>query len=92
MISFLKTLRFKSLNADPSILIANINEKTLIISVYVDDFFLTLSNPRVLQWFKSGIFNKYNVKNLGEVCTIIEWQVTRNCVARILKIDQFSFI
>lgn len=63
-----------------------------MISIYVDDFFFASSNPRALQWLKNGISNKYNVKNLGKVCTIIGWQVTRNCAARILKIDQSSFI
>lgn len=32
------------------------------------------------------------MKDLREDCTIIEWQVTRDYLAGILKIDQFSFI
>lgn len=92
VIGFLKTLGFKPLNADPSILISNRNGKSLMMSVYVNNFLLASSNSWALQWLKSGISNEYNVKNLGEVCTIIRWQVTRNHVAETLKIDQSSFM
>ena len=63
-----------------------------MISVYVDDFLLASNNLQALQWLKSGISNKYNVKDLGEVCTIIRWQVTRDGTAGTLKINQSSFI
>ncbi len=92
VIGFLQTLEFKPLNADPSILISNRDEAILMISVYVDDFLLASNNPQALQWLKSGISNKYNVKDLGEVRTIIGWQVTRDRITGTLKINQSSFI
>ena len=92
VIRFLQTLGFKPLNADPSILISKRDGAILMITVYVDNFVLASNNLEVLQWIKSGISNEYNVKDLGEVRTIIGWQVTRDRIARTLKINQSSFI
>ncbi len=63
-----------------------------MISVYVDNFLLASNNLQALQWLKSGISNEYNVKDLGKVCTIIGWQVTRDRIAGTLKINQSFFI
>lgn len=67
VIGFLKTLDFKPLNADPSILVAHREGAMLMIRVYVDDFLLASNNPRALLWLKDAILKEYNVKNLGEV-------------------------
>lgn len=71
VIGFFKTLRFKLLNTDPNILIANRDGKILMISIYVDNFLLVSRNPRALQWLKNSISNESNMKDLGEVCIII---------------------
>lgn len=39
---------------------------------------------------KESLFKKYHVKDLGEVKTIIGWQITRNTMS--IKIDQSAFI
>lgn len=36
---------------------------------------------------KKLLANKYNMKNLGKVKIIIKWQVTRDKVMHIIKID-----
>ncbi len=41
---------------------------------------------------KKELGNEYNVKDLGEVETIIGWQITRDPSTETLKIDQSSFI
>lgn len=63
-----------------------------MISVYVDDFLLASNNSKALQWLKITITKECNVKDLGEVCTIIGWQVIRDLKAETLKIDQSAFI
>lgn len=80
VVSFLKGLGFKLLNADASILIHHGHETgdIIIISVYVDDFLLVSKLRTSLDWIKENLKNEYNVKDLGEVKTIIGWQVTRN--------------
>lgn len=92
IIRFFKTLDFKLLNVDPSILIAYRKMAILMISVYVNDFLFVSNNPRVLLWLKDAISKEYNVKDLGKVQTIIGWQVTRNYIGRTLKIAPSAFI
>ena len=88
VVSFLKGLGFKPLNADASILIHHGHETgdITMISVYVDDFLLASKLRTLLDWIKENLKNEYNVKDLGEVKTIIGWQVTRNWDAATLKI------
>lgn len=43
-----------------------------------------------LDWIKKALQEEYNVKELGEVKTIISWQITRS--PSTLKIDQSAFI
>lgn len=89
----MKTLGFNLFNADPGILVSTRDGgEILMISVYVDDFFLTSNNSKALQWLKITITKEYNMKDLGEVCTIIGWQVIRDLKAETLKIDQSAFI
>lgn len=93
VIAFLKKLGFRPLNADPSILISIRNGgEILTISVYVDDFLLASNNPNALLWLKDAIKREYDVKDLGDVQTIIGWQVTWDLKAKTLKIDQSAFI
>lgn len=92
VIGFLKILGFKPLNTNFNILISIKKDEILLISIYIDNFFFIINNPQVLQWFKYGIYNKYNVKNLREICIIIKWQIIRNHTTRPLKIDHFYFI
>lgn len=45
-----------------------------------------------LNVIKKLLAKKYNMKDLGKVKTIIEWQVTKNTAACTMKIDQSAFI
>lgn len=36
--------------------------------------------------------NKYNIKDLGKVKTIIGWQIIRDIAASTMKIDQSAFV
>ena len=67
-------------------------EKTTLVSVYVNDFLLASNNADTLETVKRELGKEYNVKDLGEVKTIIGWQITRNPSTQTLKIDQSSFI
>lgn len=77
------------MNANPSILImSRAGGEILMISIYVDDFLLASNSSEALSWLKNAIAKEDNVKDLGEVKTIIGWQVTRDIKAGTLKIDQ----
>ncbi len=67
-------------------------EETTLVNVYVDDFLLASNSTGTLETVKKEPGNEYNVKDLGEVETIIGWQITRDLSTQTLKIDQSSFI
>ena len=92
VIAFFKSLGFVQLNGDPSILMRQAKEETTLVSVYVDDFLLASNNTDTLETVKKELGKEYNVKDLGEIETIIGWQITRNPSTQTLKIDQSSFI
>ena len=46
--------------------------KILMISVYVDNFFLAFNSSKILLWLKNIFKNKYDVKDLAKVQTMIK--------------------
>lgn len=46
------------------------------MNIYVDDFLLALNSADTLETVKRKLGKKYNVKDLGEVETIIGWKIT----------------
>lgn len=77
VIAFYKRIGFRPLNADPSILILQTSSEITVVSIYVDDFLLASNTMSVLKRLKEDLANKYDMKDLGEVKTIIVWQITR---------------
>lgn len=95
VVAFFESLGFEALNADPSILIhqeSGGDRDITMVSVYVDDFLLASKGRKSVDWIKKRLDGEYNIKDLGEVKTIIGWQVTRDMKAGTLKIDQSAFI
>ena len=73
VVAFFKSLRFAALNADPSILIYYESGGDItMVSMYVGDFLLTSKTHKSIDWIKKRLINEYNVKDIGEVKTIIE--------------------
>lgn len=70
---FLKNLSFEPFNRSSSILIyyEKENSDIIIINIYVYDFLVALKYCKSLNWIKKCFKNKYNMKNLKEVKTII---------------------
>lgn len=48
---------------------------------------LALNNTTTLEKLKIELANRYKVKDLGEVKTIIGWNITRNLAKKILQVD-----
>lgn len=92
--SFFKNFGFYALNADASIMIHYGKEEgdIIMVSVYVNIFLLASKHRTLMDWIKKNLKREYNVKDLGEVKIIVDWQVTRNWDSAILKIDQSAFI
>ena len=92
VIAFYKSVGFRQLNGDPNILIRQTKDEISIVSVYIDDFLLALNEMATLKALKKLLGKKYEMKDLGEVKTIIGWQITRDLAVRTIKIDQSAFI
>lgn len=92
VIAFYTSIGFRQLNGDPSILIRQSDSEISIVSVYVDDFLLASNTMNALNALKEALSKEYDVKDLGEVKTIIGWQITRNPATQTMKIDQSAFI
>lgn len=73
IIAFYKSIGFRQLNGDPSILIRQTNSEISIVSVYIDNFLLVSTTIGALNELKESLSRKYDVKDLGEVKTIIGW-------------------
>ena len=91
-IAFYKSIGFIQLNGDPSILIRQLEDEISIVSVYVDDFLLASNTMTALNALKASLAKEYDTKDLGEVRTIIGWQIHRDSAAGTMKINQLAFI
>ena len=47
---------------------------------------------QALNNLKENLSKKYDMKNLGEVKTIIGWQITRNLSTRTIRVSQLAYI
>ena len=92
VIAFYKRIGFRQLNEDPSILICCSEGEISIVSVYVDNFLLASSTMKTLNALKQSLAREYDTKDLGEVKTIIGWQIERDTAASTMKIHQSTFI
>lgn len=48
----------------------------IILSVYFDNFLLASNHVIILDNLKEALGQKYSIKDLGEIKTIIGWQIT----------------
>lgn len=92
IIAFYKRISFRQLNGDPSILIYCLKDEISIVSMYVDNFLLASSIMKTLNALKQFLARKYDTKDLGEVKTIIKWQIEWDTTASMMKIHQLAFI
>lgn len=86
VIEFYKSIGFRQLNGDPSILICQSKNEICIMTVYVDNFLLASNTMTTLEALKELLAKEYDVKDLGEVKTMIGWQITRDTAAHTMKI------
>lgn len=71
-VAFFTSLRFRIINIDLSIFIQHEEKDEItIVSIYVVDFLFAAKYQKLLNWIKERLKKKYNVKDLGEMKTII---------------------
>lgn len=57
------------------------------MSMYVDNFLFAANLIKLLNEVKKLLVNKYDMKDLRKVKTIIGWQIMRDIAAGTMKID-----
>jgi hypothetical protein len=62
-------------------------DKTLIISLYVDDILILGRSLDVVNTFKEQFSKLYKIKDLGKVRTFLSLEVTRDRASRTLTIS-----
>lgn len=71
IIAFYKSIGFKQLNGNLSILIRQTKKEISFISVYIDNFLLAFNTMNALQALKDKLEKEYEMKDLGKAKTII---------------------
>ena len=89
---FFQTIGFAPTNADACILTIHWEGKLIILGVYEDDFVFGSRSFKELEWLKDQLIKEFNMKDLGEVKTVIGWEITRDLAIGTLKIDQKGYI
>lgn len=92
VIAFYKRIGFCLLNVDPSIFIYQMGKKIIAINIYVDNFLLVFNNIPMLKNLKKSLVIEYKMKNLGEVKTIIRWQITSKLSITVIRVSQLAYI
>lgn len=92
VIAFYKRLGFRPLNADPSIHILQKGKEIIVVSIYVDDFLLASNYMPALANLQESLAIEYEMKDLGEVKTIIGWQISRDLSTRTIRVSQSAYI
>lgn len=87
-----KSIGFKQLYKDSSILIRQTKNEISIVSIYINDFFLSLNAIIIFKVLKKLLGQKYKMRDFKKIKIIISQQITTNLVVRTMKIDQSVFI
>lgn len=81
------------MNRDPNILICYVsNREVIMVNISINNFLLASNYLTTFNILKKVLGQKYSIKDLGKVQTIIRWQIIQNLTICILKIDQAAFI
>lgn len=93
IIAFFISLELIQINEDLSIFIRSTLDKEIkMVSVYVDNFLLASNHLITLNILKEAFGKKYSIKDLREIQTIIEWQISQDLASCTLEIDQEIFV
>lgn len=75
VIAFYKRINFRLLNGNLTILIHCLRGKINVDNLYVNNFLLASNTMRTFNVLKPFLVEEYDIKDLGKVKVIIEWQI-----------------
>jgi len=71
-------LDFKKSLSESTLYIRNSNSDYIVISLYVDDLFVTGNNPSMIDKFKAEMMNVFEMTNLSEMSYFLDMEVQQN--------------
>jgi hypothetical protein len=89
---FLKNIEFVRSDADFSVYVAQVGDVKFLIVVYVDDLILVCNSKDKLLEVKKELFQKFKMKDLGDLHFFLGMEVKRDRAQRLLYINQIGYL
>ncbi|KAE9308213.1 hypothetical protein PR003_g20800 [Phytophthora rubi] len=86
--SVLEEQGFTLLRSEACVAIKVIDGQLVFIPLYVDELILFAPNMKLIKDMKKMFFKKFEMKDLGELHSILGWEITRNRSERTIFISQ----
>ena len=90
--NYLKSIGYKSTNADPCVYTKQENRKLMILCLYVDDILLASNDKCWLESEKKVLKDGFEMVDQGEAHYILGMNIFRNKKERILFVNQTRYI
>ena len=90
--NFFKEHGLIPLKSDPCCYIKTIDDRILIICIYVDDLLICGSNNEDIKQFKIKLNENFKMTDLGAVKYLLGMEIIRNKEKKLLYINQTSYI
>ena len=86
-------LRFIQTQSDDCLyLYCSAGEIVLIVLVYVNDMAIASRNGCKIISFKKDLSSHFDIMDLGEICYILELQISHNWEKYIIRLNQSAYI
>ncbi|KAE8907367.1 Retrovirus-related Pol polyprotein from transposon TNT 1-94 [Phytophthora fragariae] len=89
--SFLEEQGFTLLKSEACVAVKIIDDQLVYIPLYVDDLILFAPNMKLIKEMKQMFFERFDMKDLGELHYILGWEITRNRSERAVFISQRKY-
>ncbi len=78
--------------ADACVYVKIINGQKLYVTVWVDDLVIAGSNMDIIRHFKHAIANRFKMKDLGEVSSVLGMEAIRDPTTGEIKLTQVAYL
>ncbi|OWY90086.1 polyprotein, partial [Phytophthora megakarya] len=89
--TFLEKQGFSMLKSETCVAVKVIEGNLVFIPLYVDDLILFAPTMKLINQMKQTFFERFEMKDLGELHYILGWEVTRNRHERTIFISQRKY-
>ncbi|KAH9139250.1 hypothetical protein AeRB84_016475 [Aphanomyces euteiches] len=90
-VEFMTSKGFTRLHKDRCVFLHTSDDGFTIVSLYVDDLLIIAPTTSLVSSMKLSLFDRFQMKDLGEARDILGWQIERNRSARTLFLHQTRY-